>query len=128
MKLLLDTCTFIWLAAEPGRLSARATKLLDAADSDLYLSDVSVLEICVKWLATKLVLPAPPRRWVEEQRRVWDVTSTALTAEHMYRATELPVHHRDPFDRLLVAQAITGDLTLVTPDPAIADYPVATVW
>jgi PIN domain nuclease of toxin-antitoxin system len=128
MKLLLDTCTLIWLAAEPSRLSARAANVLEAADSVLHLSDVSVLEICMKWQANKLVLPAPPRLWVEEQRRIWDVAPAALTTEHMYRATELPLHHRDPFDRLLVAQAITAGLTVVTPDAAITAYPVATIW
>ena len=128
MRLLLDTCAFLWLAAEPKRLGPRARKAIDARDAVLVVSDVSIWEVCLKWQAGKLTLPAPPRRWFGEQIARWGVRPLPLTAEHLFRATELPVLHRDPFDRLLVAQAIEGDLTLVTPDPAIVAYPVAVLW
>lgn len=128
MQLLLDTCTFLWLAAEPDKLGARARTALDDPANDLVLSDVSVLEICLKWTAQKLELPLPPRTWVEQQRASWGLARLRIEAEHLYRTTELPGHHRDPFDRMLVAQAMTGDLVLVTPDPAITAYPVAAIW
>lgn len=125
--LLLDTCTFIWLATEPGKLSAAAAAALGASP-DISLSDVSVWEICLKWQAGKIGLPSPPRTWVEEQTRTWILGRLSIEPEHLYRAVELAALHRDPFDRLLVAQALATSATLVTPDPAIAQYPVAVVW
>lgn len=125
--LLLDTCTFIWLASEPGKLGAAARPVLESA-VDIALSDVSVWEICLKWQARKIGLPAPPRTWIAEQVRAWSLDRVPIEPEHMYRAVELADLHRDTFDRLLVAQALTHGATLVTPDPAIAQYPVAVVW
>jgi PIN domain nuclease of toxin-antitoxin system len=128
LKLLLDTCTFIWLTAEPQRLGPKARAALDDAHATIVLSDVSVWEICLKWSGQKLELPAPPRSWVEAQVGAWALDRLALARDDFYRTTELPALHRDPFDRLLVAQAIAGSLTVVTPDAAIAQYPVATLW
>lgn len=128
MDLLLDTCTFLWLAAEPKRLSRRARETIDRSATRLYLSDVSVFEVCTKWGSGKLQLPTPPRRWFGEQTRLWQTERLRLDTEHYFRESELPTLHRDPFDRLLVAQAIERDLSILTPDPAIRAYPVAVVW
>jgi PIN domain nuclease of toxin-antitoxin system len=128
LRLLLDTCTFVWLASESARLSKRARKALDAVDSELVLSDASVLEICLKWTAGKITLPSPPRVWVEEQAGLWHLKRAPLAAAHYYRTTELPGVHRDPFDRLLVAHAIEAGLTLVSPDRQLREYPIATLW
>jgi PIN domain nuclease of toxin-antitoxin system len=128
VRLLLDTCTFIWLASAPDELSTQARERLDDTGSELMLSDASVWEICLKWQAGKLALPGPPRRWVEEQRRAWEVGRLPIEIEHLYRGTELPAHHRDPFDRVLVSQAIAEGLTLVSPDEVFRAYPVAVIW
>ena len=124
---MLDTCTLIWLAGEPGKLSAAAGAALGGS-ADITLSDVSIWEICLKWQVRKIGLPSPPRIWVAEQVRTWSLDRLPIEPEHLYRAVELPELHRDPFDRLLVAQALAHNATLVTPDPAIAQYPVAVVW
>lgn len=128
MKLLLDTCSFIWLTGAPLRLGDKAREALDSPRAEILLSDVSVLEICTKWQAKKLGLPAPPRSWIEEQARVWQLGRLPITAAACYRATELPEVHRDPFDRLLVSQAIDEGLTLLTPDEWIHKYPVKVLW
>ena len=128
MRLLLDTCTFVWLASEPGRLSARATQTINDHKSVLVLSDVTVWEICLKWQSGKLRLPEPPRTWCENQAGVWHLESLSVTREALYRTTELPSHHRDPFDRLLVAQSLEEGLPLITPDQHIAAYPISVVW
>jgi len=128
MDLLLDTCTIVWLSAEPSRLSKKARAALDADDAKLYTSDASTWELCLKWLAKKIVLPEPPRRWLTEQATLWQTDRLAFELDHFYRTCELPALHRDPFDRILVAQAITRGLTIVTPDPAIHAYPVAVLW
>jgi PIN domain nuclease of toxin-antitoxin system len=125
--LVLDTCTFIWLVSDASRLSAPAAKALDSA-RDIALSDVSIWEICLKWQARKIELPSPPRTWVAEQTRAWSLERLAIEPEDLYRTVELPELHRDPFDRLLVAQVLKTGARLVTPDPAIRQYPVAVLW
>jgi PIN domain nuclease of toxin-antitoxin system len=125
--LVLDTCTFIWLVSDASRLSAPAVKALDSA-RDIALSDVSIWEICLKWQARKIELPTPPRTWVAEQTRAWSLERLAIEPEDLYRTVELPELHRDPFDRLLVAQVLKTGARLVTPDPAIRQYPVAVLW
>ncbi len=127
MKLLLDTCSLLWLATEPDRLSTPVKEAIDAGFA-LLLSDGSVMELCLKWTAGKLKLPQPPRLWVEEQLRTWKIAALPVERRHHYRSTELPDHHRDPFDRLLVAQALEENLTIATPDPLVRRYPVSTLW
>lgn len=127
MSILLDTCSFLWLAADPARLSEVARAELQRT-ADIALSHVSVLEICLKWSAGKLTLPAPPRVWVEEQAASWSLTRLPLTPGHCYRASELARLHADPFDRLLVAQALDTGRALVTPDAWIQRYPVGVIW
>ena len=128
MKVLLDTCTLIWLATKPKRLSRKARAAIDDASNELWLADVSVLELGLKYSAGKIELPQPPREWVEAQSTVWHLRSAPLDRAVMYRATELPIHHSDPFDRLLVATALENGLTILTSDEAIARYPVSVLW
>ena len=125
---LLDTCTLIWLCAEPERLSPAAKEAIDAADSSLLLSDVSALEISLKWNAGKLILPDPPRHWLETQIDAWRLECLSLRRADIYRAAELPSYHQDPFDRLLVATALNSTATILTPDSAIQKYPVSYRW
>ena len=127
-RYLLDTCTLIWLCSEPERLSAQATEAIAAADSVLLLSDVSALEIALKWNAGKITLPDPPRHWIEQQTATWGLDCLSLKRTDIYRASELPAHHRDPFDRLLVAAALGATATILTPDEAIHKYPVSYRW
>ena len=128
MRYLLDTCSFIWLCAEPEKLSATASGIIDSEGNDVMLSDVSVLEIALKWSAGKIELPAPPRQWLERQISEWSLSSVRIAREDIYRTSELPDHHRDPFDRLLVAVALGSSSTIITPDKAIHAYPVACAW
>lgn len=127
MSYLLDTCTLIWMAAEPARLSDKVRTLLDD-ELDLYLSDVSVWEVCLKWEAGKMKLPQPPRAWCEAQSMIWRLLPLPIERAHLYRVSELPAHHRDPFDRLLIGQALENELTLLTPDEQIHRYPVPWTW
>ena len=128
MKALLDTCTFIWLVSEPERLSRDSAGIIDHPKTELYLSDASIWEICLKWQNGTLSLPSPPRMWVEQQVEVWQMRELSIGRRHLYRVSELPQHHRDPFDRLLVAQAIEESCAVITPDPAFRAYPVASSW
>jgi PIN domain nuclease of toxin-antitoxin system len=127
-QLLLDACTLIWLASDPKKLSKKATRVLNDRSSNLVLSDVTVWEISLKWSAGKMVLPDPPSSWIENQVELWHMTRLPIDVASIYKSTELPSHHKDPFDRLMVAQALVHRLVIVTPDESVAAYPVSTIW
>lgn len=124
---MLDTCTFIWLTSSAQKLSPLAKKTIDNTET-LLLSEVSVLEICLKWRSGKLQLPSPPRTWTQEQAEIWKMQWLPLSRLHMFRASELETIHQDPYDRLLIGQALQEQVSILTPDESIRKYPVATVW
>ncbi len=128
MKLLLDTCSFLWIVADAAELSARARDLFTDPDNDVFLSSVSAWEIAVKHELGKLPLPEPPERFVPEQRHAHGIARLSIEEEATLAVHRLPAVHRDPFDRMLVGQAIAGGLVLLTPDPWIGRYPVRTAW
>jgi PIN domain nuclease of toxin-antitoxin system len=127
VKLLLDTCTFLWLAGGQSLSPAAAAAVRDPVN-DVYLSAVSVWEIVTKHRAGRLPLPEPPGTLIPAERRLRGVTALAFDEASALFALKLPPLHRDPFDRMLIAQAIASSLAIVTPDPAIAQYPVRVVW
>lgn len=128
MKLLLDTCTFLWIVTDAAELSPRARALFQAAEHEVYLSAASAWEIGVKHALGRLPLPHPPGRFVPAEREAHGIDSLAIDEESVLQVGRLPEVHRDPFDRLLVCQAIVHGLTILTPDPLVADYPVRVVW
>ena len=128
MRLLLDTCTFLWIAGDAAALSPRARMLFRDAGNEVYLSAVSGWEIAVKHGLRRLVLPVAPDRFVPEQREAHGIEALALDEESVLQVTRLPEHHRDPFDRMLICQAIAHGLVILTPDPLIVRYPVRTIW
>ncbi len=128
MKLLLDTCTFLWILTDAPDLSPRARALVEAPEHEVYLSAVSAWEITVKHALGRLPLPEPPGRFVPAQREAHGIDSLALDEESVLQVSRLPPAHRDPFDRMLVCQAIVHGLTILTPDPLLAAYPVRIAW
>ena len=128
MRLLLDTCSFLWLIAEPERLSARARAACEEPENELCLSAASVWECAIKHRLGKLPLPGDPARFLAEQRRAHGILALPIDEDACAQIGKLPDHHSDPFDRMLVCQAIVGGLTIVTPDLDIARYPVPLCW
>jgi PIN domain nuclease of toxin-antitoxin system len=128
MRLLLDTCTFIWLAAEPDRLSNRAGGAVSDESNELFLSHASAWEIHIKSLAKKLVLPGRPRLWIAQQLSARQVTDWPIDLETIHGTSDLPMHHKDPFDRLILAQSLVHDLRIVTPDPIFRRYKARVLW
>lgn len=128
MKLLLDTCTFLWCLEGGASVSEAARAALTEPGNAVYLSSVSAWEIATKHALGKLSLPEPPERYVPGQRRSRGIDPLPLDEESALHLSRLPALHRDPFDRMLICQALVGGLTLVTPDPDIARYPVRTLW
>lgn len=128
MNLLLDTCAFLWLAADPDQLSAPARTALDDELNRLFLSDVTVWEIVLKHQAGRLPMPEIPRTWIPKQSAFFDLRRQPIDFESLFRSGELSANHRDPFDRLLCAQAMTHGLTVLTPDPSFQKLGAAILW
>jgi PIN domain nuclease of toxin-antitoxin system len=126
--LLVDTCTFLWAATDDASVPERVKSRLRDPDERVLLSVVSSWEICVKFALGKLRLPQPPDRYVADRRTRLEMASLPLEESDVLALARLPSLHRDPFDRMLVCQAIARGLTLVTPDPAVRAYPCLTWW
>ena len=127
MPYLLDTCTLIWLCSEPNKLSNKAKAIIDKTD-ELFVSDISCFEISFKWSNGKLQLPVAPRIWFEEQLKIWDLNHISIKREHIYRSTEIASLHKDPFDRIMIGQALSEGLSIISPDEHIKAYPVSVIW
>ena len=128
MRLLLDTCTFLWIVGGMSDLSARARELFVDPDNEVYLSAVSAWEIALKHAAGRLPLPEPPERFVPAERSRHGIDTLDLDEETALHVGRLPPLHRDPFDRMLVCQAIVHGLVILGPDPLISQYPIRTAW
>lgn len=122
MKLLLDTQSWLWWFAQPERLNGEAIARIADETNELWFSVASVWEIGIKVAIAKLPLPEPPDRYISSRMGQLGVRSLQITATHALRAAALPMHHRDPFDRMLIAQAQLEDMTLVSADATFRLY------
>lgn len=121
--LLVDTHVFLWMQTAPERLGA-ATELLEDAETVIHLSAASSWEISIKWSLGKLPLPESPTSYIPDRMRRASIIGLSVEHRHAVAVAELPLHHRDPFDRLLVAQAMVEGMPLVTADPSMDPYAV----
>jgi len=124
MRLLLDTHIFLWYITGDERVSGSIREAIENSEI-AYLSVISLWEAMIKYQLGKLPLPEPPNPWLREQREHHGIDSLGLDEASVSRLPTLPSHHRDPFDRMLVCQAMEHDLQIVTVDPVIARYPAA---
>ena len=127
MRLLLDTHAFLWFASGDRRLSQRARGSMEAEDAQLHISAATVWEIAIKAGRGRLTLPTPVDAYVAE-KIAEGYRMVAVTWAHAAAVERLPVHHRDPFDRLLVAQGIAERLPIVTRDRVFRKYGVDVIW
>lgn len=128
MRLLLDTCTFLWAVDEVSRLSSNARSLIVDPANQVYLSAISAWEIAVKQASRGLLLSEPAHTFVPKYREAQGYMELPLDEAAALQVGRLPTPHRDPFDRMLVWQAIAHSLTIVSPDTQIMQYPVRTLW
>ena len=128
MKLLLDTCTFLWIVGGAPELSAVVARAVSDPANEVYLSAASSMEIAVKHARGRLVLPVAPEQYVPDARARHAIDPLAIDEESALHVAKLEALHRDPFDRLLVSQAIIHGLTIATPDPLIRQYPARSFW
>ena len=128
MKVLLDTHTFLWWIANDSQLSERARTVIEDANHQLFLSAASGWEIAIKTRIGKLKLADDLQGFVSEQLRINAIQVLPIQMAHALHVTTLPDHHRDPFDRMLVAQSQLEQLPILTIDPQIAKYSVTVIW
>ena len=128
MRILLDTCTFLWIIAEPKKLSEKARESYCDAGNEVYLSSVSCWEAAVKYSLGRLPLPEPPGQFIPVRRQKLGVVPLPLDEEAALHVARLPKLHADLFDRMLVCQAITHGLAVLSPNDLIAQYAVRIVW
>lgn len=128
MKLLLDTHAFLWWITDDPRLPVKARRLIVDAGNEVYVSAASAWEIVVKLRLGRLSLPQRPDRFLPRQLERNGFLPLPIRLEHALRLYELPEHHRDPFDRILIAQALEDGLVLVSGDPQLRQYPPRVVW
>jgi len=128
MRLLLDTCALLWFLTNDLRLSATAKAAIEDPANERWLSPISLLEIALKVRLGKLRLHAPFGALLPAQLLANDIHLLPLETSHIELLTTLPLHHRDPFDRLLAATAFTEGMTLVSPDVTFNAYGVTRLW
>ena len=128
MRFLLDTHTFLWFAGGNPRLDDYARQLIENPEIGRLLSIASLWEMAIKVSLGRLYLGLPFEDLIPEQMRLNGIQLLGIELEHVTPVTTLPFHHRDPFDRLLVAQAMVEQMPIVSADPAFDAYPIERLW
>jgi PIN domain nuclease of toxin-antitoxin system len=126
MRILIDTHVLLWGLQDEGKLSHRVRNLLP--QEDVWISVASLWEIIAKVQVGRLTLPKPVSDYLTEKLTENGVSVLPLTFAHVKRLEEIPLHHRDPFDRILIAQSMEEKLPLVTADPLFRQYSVHLIW
>jgi len=128
VKALLDTHVLLWWLVDDERLSERARRLRADAGSEIYFSAASSWELAIKVALGRLRLPSPPRTLIPKVLREQSIRPLEITHTHALAVADLPPHHRDPFDRMLVAQARLERMAIVSGDPMISEYGTKIIW
>ena len=127
MRYLIDTHVWLWMQSDPDRLCDETRAIVQDVRNNIFLSAASAWEIAIKYQLGKLPLPEPPASYVPDRMRRSGTLPLPVENAHTLRTADLPDHHRDPFDRVLVAQAQLLDLTIITADDQLSAYEVAVV-
>lgn len=128
MRLLLDTQCWLWWFSQPERLSEEIIERIADESNEVWLSVASIWEMGIKVAIGKLPLPEPIDNYISTRMAQLGARSLEITASHALRAAVLPLHHRDPFDRMLIAQAQIEGMTLVSADAIFNQYEVSILW
>jgi len=128
MKILLDTHTFLWWITDDQKLSGRAREIISDGSNELFLSAATGWEIAIKVQIGRLKLPEEPIRFILEQMRINAIQSLPIQMNHALHVSTLPQHHRDPFDRLLIATAQLEGLPILSSDHQLVNYQVEVIW
>ena len=126
MKVLLDTNTFLWALSAPEKLSLAARNAV--ASSERFLSVASIWEVLIKVRIGKLPLPVPAGNYLTAKMSANGVSVLSIRLEHVLQIEKLQLHHRDPFDRMLIAQGLQEGWPIITSDPVFKKYPIRVIW
>ncbi len=128
MRVLFDTHAFLWIISNDPQLSPSARDTFSRQENEIILSVASVWEILLKAATGKFPFPQPVGRFLRTELRKTSVTVLPILLQHVLRLEDLPPHHRDPFDRIILAQAIEEDLPIMSADSKFRLYPVEVLW
>ncbi len=128
MKVLLDTHAFLWLITDEDRLSENARQTFLNTENSLFFSAASLWEICIKKSLGKISLKDGWFQTIKEEMAINTIQWLPIEMTHCAEVTELPFHHRDPFDRMLIAQAIVEEMKLLSRDSRLSDYAIELIW
>jgi PIN domain nuclease of toxin-antitoxin system len=128
MNILLDTCSYIWFITDPGRLSKKAVTLIHDKESVIYLSAISLWEINLKVKIKKLQIKGELGKLIRVEEFEAIIKPLGFLANDSEYISKITLHHKDPFDLMLICQALSNDFTILTPDPHIRKYPIKTIW
>ena len=128
MKFLLDTHTFLWWITGDAQLSERSKEIIGDSDNQIFLSAASGWEIAIKSRIGRLQIPRPISGFISEQMAENAVDNLSITMSHALQVSDLPDHHRDPFDRLLISQSQIENMPILSVDPLIKKYDVQVIW
>lgn len=128
MRALIDTSTFLWSISDSDKLSDNARQFIADLENDIFLSMASLWEIAIKTSLGKLELLLPFNRFIPDQLEQNTITVLPIEVQHLSKIIDLPFHHRDPFDRLIIAQSLAEQLPVITKDGAFSQYSVQLIW
>lgn len=128
MKYLLDTHTFLWYVNNDNKLSETSKNIIANQENSIFLSIASIWEIAIKVSLNKLKIPLPLTSFVHTQLNDNDISLLHISVEHTDKVTELPFHHRDPFDRLIIAQFIVENMPIIGNDTLFDNYMIRRIW
>ena len=128
MRYILDTHAFIWWDSTPNKIASTALSICQSPDNILLFSAASVWEMQIKIQLGKLELPGPLMDIIDNQIRTNQIELLPIELSHIYSLAGLPMHHRDPFDRMLIAQAVYEKIPIISVDKIMTQYPITVIW
>lgn len=128
MKYLLDTHTLLWIVNDDARLGDNAKRIFLNEDIEIFTSISSIWEMAIKTSLNKLELPGSLSEFVQNHIRENKINILSIELNHLFQLENLPYYHRDPFDRLIIAQAIAENIPVLSRDSAFDDYPIQRIW
>ncbi|MEG4045363.1 type II toxin-antitoxin system VapC family toxin [Microcoleus sp. Pol17_C1] len=128
MRLLLETHAFIWYTTDSSILTATGRSLIDNGENDILLSTASVWEMAIKYSIGRLTFSMPFMKFIKQQIAVNRIDILEITFDHIEVVASLPLHHRDPFDRLIIAQSMAEQIPVLSVDAIFDAYAIARVW
>ena len=128
MKIIVDTCSFLWFIENNPKLSSTALSLIEDKGNDILLSFASIWEMAIKHSIGKLIFTKAFDNFIREQLDINSIGISSINFDHIATVATLPLYHRDPFDRMIIAQAIVEGHPIISSDTVFDDYPIKRLW